>query len=135
MAGDLMPLRLLDAERRSAAIRLATAADEAEIPAAKTDAASLLDTMQAVIDAQDAVIAAMQPILDASTQAIADMQAIIDAGPLASLVQAQAAIKDLARAHKDRIRDTKACAQQIKGHVSEVRDMARCIKRTIRLVT
>lgn len=130
-----MGLRTVGAEQRNAAIRAETQLDNTEIPVAKADAASLLDTMQAIIDAQTAVLDAVQPILDASAQALADMDVIITGYDTATAAQQRGMIKDLARAHKDRIRDIKICAQQIKGHVSKIKDMARGIKRTIRLVT
>ncbi len=129
-----MALRPINGERRSAAIRTATALDAAEKPAAQTGLRTLVDVMQAVIDAQAAGIASMQLIIDAATQSLADMDVIIAGVDASSNAQLRTMTKNLAQAMKDRVRNVKDIAQGAKAHGGDVKDMARAIKRTIRLV-
>jgi hypothetical protein len=129
-----MALRPLNGERRNATIRAATALDAVEKPEAQTDLRSLVDVMQAVIDAQAASIATMQAIIDAATAALADMDVVIAGVDASTNAQLRTMVKNIAQAMKDRIRDVKNSAQNDKSHSGEVKDMARAIKRTIRLV-
>lgn len=129
-----MALRPIDGERRNATVRSATAADAIEKPQAQNGLRSLVDVMQAVIDAQDAAIASLQAIIDATPQALANMDAIIDGYGAATAAQQRGMIKDLARAHKTRAQDDRTMAREIKAKAQEARDVARAIKRTIRLV-
>jgi hypothetical protein len=130
-----MALRPLNGERRNATIRAATALDATEKPAAQTDLRSLVDVMQAVIDAQAASIATMQAIIDAATAALADMDVIIAGVDASTNAQLRTMVKNIAQSIKARVRDVKDVVQNAKSHSGEVKDMARAIKRTIRVVT
>lgn len=135
MAGYLMSLRPINAERRNAAIRAQTALDRTEKPAAQADLRALLDVMQAVIDAQEASIAAVQPIIDGATQALADMDTIIAGVDASTNAQLRSMTKDLARASKARVQDGRTLAREAKAKAQEAKDIARAIKRTVRVVT
>jgi Tfp pilus assembly protein FimV len=113
----------------------AYAAEQADKPAARAEIKPLIQTMQAIIDAQQAVIDSMQLIIDAQPDAITTMDAIIAGVDASSNAQLRTMVKDIARELKDKAQEVRNIARDGKSHAQEVKDIARAIKRTIRVVT